>query len=139
MANEFNRPVELLLEEDDFGQPAQIVGGGAIGLILSNIFKTPKGTIPDAPDVSILLKDIATGVVDDSQIIAIQNTVKNLLARFLPDIPFTEVEVVQHTDEKGDVVLLLGIKSAENQYVFKALESKDYTIEEVTNSKEDYK
>lgn len=135
--NNKHRPVELLLDEDDFGQPAQVKGGAAIGLVLSNLFKTPKGTIPDAPEVSIFLKDIATGVIDDTKIVEIQNTIKNKLNKFLPDLPFTEVEIIKHTSDTGDIVLLIGVKTAEDQYVFKAEENKDYAVEDIVVKKEE--
>ena len=124
---------ELTLEEDDFGEPKVLSGASAVGQLLLNLFQTPPGTVADAPDLSLYINQYVNTIIDAATIRNIQSNIQNSLSKYLPDFPFFNVEVETTNNVDGKVILIIGIKTAENQYMFSATNNNDgtYTVEEV--------
>lgn len=133
-----DRKTELLLAEDDFGEPAQLTGGAAIGAILSNIFKTPRGTIPDAPDVSINLHELLNSISNSAELIRYKTIITERLGMFLPDMPFTEVELDTYRDNDGNLILLVGVVAYEEQFMFSVGGKSEYEVKQVKLNKEEF-
>lgn len=132
-ASKESQITELTLEEDDFGEPKVLSGASAVGQLLLNLFQTPPGTVADAPDLSLYINQYVNTIIDAAAIRNIQSNIQNSLSKYLPDFPFFNVEVETTNNVDGKVILIIGIKTAENQYMFSATNNNDgtYTVEEV--------
>lgn len=132
-ASKESQITELTLEEDDFGEPKVLSGASAVGQLLLNLFQTPPGTVADAPDLSLYINQYVNTIIDAATIRNIQSNIQNSLSKYLPDFPFFNVEVETTNNVDGKVILIIGIKTAENQYMFSATNNNDgtYTVEEV--------
>ncbi|MGL5717927.1 MAG: hypothetical protein ACRCX2_33300, partial [Paraclostridium sp.] len=108
------------------------------GAILSNLFKTPRGTIPDAPDVSINLQELLNSIATSSDLIKYKTIISERLAKFLPDMPFTEVELDTYRDTNGNLILLVGVVAYEEQFMFSVGESNEYQVNEIKINKEEF-
>lgn len=124
---------ELTLEEDDFGEPKVLKGASAIGQLILNLFRTPPGTVADAPNLSLYINQFNNSIADSATLHEIQTQIQKGLSEYFPDFPFFNVQVETTTNKDGKTVLIIGVKTAENQYMFDASSNDDgtLTIEEV--------
>ena len=124
---------ELTLEEDDFGEPKVLSGASAVGQLLLNLFQTPPGTVADAPNLSLYINQYCNSIVDGAALRDIQSKIQKALSQYFPDFPFFNVQVETTTNKDGKTVLIIGVKTAENQYMYDATSNDDgtFTVEEV--------
>lgn len=136
-ASKESQITELTLEENDFGEPKVLKGASAVGQLLLNLFQTPPGTVADAPNLSLYINQYVNTVVDGAVLKDIQSKIQKSLAQFFPDFPFFNVQVETTRNIDGKTVLIIGIKTAENQYIYSATSNDDgsYSVEEVKQNK----
>ena len=132
-ASKESQITELTLEEDDFGEPKVLKGASAVGQLLLNLFQTPPGTVADAPSLSLYINQYTNSIVDSATLHEIQSQIQKGLSQYFPDFPFFNVQVETTTNKDGKTVLIIGVKTAENQYMYDATSNDDgtFTVEEV--------
>jgi len=104
---------ELTLSTNAFNQPLEYSGKNAWTKLIIDLLLTEPGTYPSNPEIGIGLKNYDFNFID-SAVLELQEKLQYQTKTFLPDLPITDLSVVnQAIDGKNYLFILIAFSTSQ--------------------------